>query len=409
MTQRSEPVYYVTLRPIGKKGERVDVTDRVLSFEYEDSESKNDKLKLSLNNLDLAVFDDPNWRKGNLLTVTWGYVGNLAPPRDVVIQKITGSTMLTVEAHGKAVLMHKKTKSRHFDALRRSDIVRQIATENGYGQDLQDIEDTQVVLPTIIQASLTDATFLKRLAHLEGFEFYVDFDGFHFHQKRLGQKPLRTLEYYTDPKAGDIVAFNIDTDVSFGKPGAVTVSGRDPLNKKDIKSEANNANTQRPALAPVPEASVDPVSGALSFSTTNVSTETRATTETSAKAAEREAAGQFRRAQNAAVKMTVDIVGDPRLPAKSVIEIRGIGKRFSGKYYVKDHKHTIDSSGYKSKLTLSSNGSSGTTGQKATASGADVNKKTPDKDGGQLQQSLVIDPVSGAKSIAYRDTGGRGT
>lgn len=406
MKERTEPVFLVQVKPPGSKlGERVDVSEKVISIDYDDAEGKADKFVIALNNWDLAVFDDPTWRKGTVLIVSWGYVGNMAPSREVVVQKMTGFQVLKIEALAKSVLMHKTTKSRHFDAIRRSDVARMIAQENGYGPAEQDIEDTNVVLPTLTQGSISDATFLMRLAHQEGFEFYVDFDGFHFHQKRLTQRPIRVLTWYNDPGAGDIISVNVDSDVA-AKPGAVALSGRDPLSKQDIKTEANNEVTHRPALGPVPEASVDPVTGSLTFSTNNVSTESRSTTEVNKAAASREAEGSFRRAQNVAVKMKITIVGDPRLPAKTVIEVRGLGKRLSGKYYVKSHAHKIDQNGYLSTLTLVTNGSQGTKTDKATKTAADVNKKQAETDGGKLSQSLVVDPETGTKTL-YRDTAGR--
>lgn len=404
MLERSEPVYSVLIRHPGKAAERVDVTGRVLSFEYEDDEKKADALKITVNNWDLEMFDSPLWRKGNILTVSWGYVGNMAPPRDLVIQKINGFTALTVEAHGKGMLMNKVVRSRHFDGMTRAQVVRQVAGENGYGSALVDVQDTAVVHGTIVQGQLTDAQFLRRLAHLEGFQFFVDFDGLHFHERRLGQKPLRVLTWYTPPLEGEITNVNVENDVT-GKPGALTVAGRDPLAKRDIKETADGT-TPREALAPVQEASVDPTTGQLTFATANVATETRATSESVAGAAKREAAGAYKLAQNVAVKIKFDIVGDPRLPAKSVVELAGLGRRLSGKYYLQAVKHTLGSSGYTCSVTAHSNGSGGLAGAKANTT-ASLNKKKAEGDDGKLAETLVVDPDTGSANISYRDSAGR--
>ena len=109
---RSEPVIYVKVVPNGRrKGVRIDLTDRVLNWSFDDNESKSDKLILTVDNWDLANFDTPVWAKGNILEFGYGYFGNMAPSRQMIIKKVTGSLQLNVEAFGR-----KYTLSLH-DAL----------------------------------------------------------------------------------------------------------------------------------------------------------------------------------------------------------------------------------------------------------------------------------------------------
>ena len=103
---RTEPVYFVRVKPEGSNSERVDLSERVLAFSFEDSEKKADKLVLTVDNWDLSNFDDPVWKKGNILEVSWGYPGEMAPAREVVIQKVTGFQTLSVAGHAKSVLMN---------------------------------------------------------------------------------------------------------------------------------------------------------------------------------------------------------------------------------------------------------------------------------------------------------------
>jgi phage protein D len=292
---RTEPVFYVKVVPESGGAARVDLTDRVLSFTFEDSEKKADKLVLTVDNWDLSNFDDPVWKKGNLLEVSWGYPGEMAPARECVIQKVTGFQQISVEAHAKSVLMNKVARCRTFENKKRSDVARLIAEEHGYGAGLQDIEDTGEVLPLITQARMTDAQFLRQLATREGFEFYVDFDGLHFHQRRFGQRPVRVFRWYTAPEVGEVLAINIENDVT-AKPGAVRVRGRDPLTRRDIDERGSNATTMRDSLAPVIEI-VDPETGSTRLERRNVSEEVRPSPEASAGTARREADARYRRAQ----------------------------------------------------------------------------------------------------------------
>ncbi len=192
-TDRSSPVFVVK---IGSGSERLDVSKLVTSFSYEDNESKADKLMLSVDNEDLSNFDDPIWQKGNRIQCSWGYSGAMAPQREVIIQSVKGFSILKIVAHAKSQTMNKKAVTRCFENKTRSEIVELIAKENGFSRKKQHIENTKEVIPISNQAALTDAQFIKRLAHFEGFEFFVDFDGLHFHRRRLGQKPIREVVYY---------------------------------------------------------------------------------------------------------------------------------------------------------------------------------------------------------------------
>jgi phage protein D len=90
----------------------IDISEKLLSFKYEDEERKTDKCEITIENYDLVEFDNPIWKKGGLLEVTWGYPGQMTPPRKVVIQKVKGGRELTIEALGQEELLNrvKQTK-----------------------------------------------------------------------------------------------------------------------------------------------------------------------------------------------------------------------------------------------------------------------------------------------------------
>ncbi|MEO7729592.1 MAG: contractile injection system protein, VgrG/Pvc8 family [Kofleriaceae bacterium] len=400
---RTAPSYFVKVLREGHASERLDLSDRVLSFVYEDSEAKADKLVLSVDNWDLKNFDDPVWKKGNLLEVSWGYPGDMAPTRQVVIQKVTGFQTLAVEGLARSVLMNKLARCRTFEHVTRSDVVRQLARENGYGAAYQDIEDTLHVLPLVTQARMTDAQLIRRLADREGFEFYVDFDGLHFHKRRLGQRPVRVLRWFTPPEVGEILTVNIENDVT-AKPGAVDVRGRDPLAKKDIHERGSNAKTERDSLAPVIEI-VDPETGATRLERRNIAEDIRSTAEPSSPTAKREADARYRRAQHLTVELSATVIGDPSLLAKTVVELQGISQRLSGKYYLKEAKHKIDGSGYTVELKSLRDGHSELGG--APSNGKPNRGRTADNDPDALRPVEVVDPETGRTHIDYFDNRGR--
>lgn len=432
MPLSAAPRIYVTVEPAKGKGSGPqDLSSGVLSLEYEESEKKVDKCVLTLNNQDLSYFDHPIFEKGTRLKVSWGYGGKMSPPRAVVVQKVTGALTLKVEAQGAGILMHKTPRTRTYENTTRSELVHALAKEHGFGDTERFIEQTTRTFPVITQAGLTDAAFIKRLADLEGFEFYVDFDGFHWHPRRFGQKPVRVYQYYLPPNVGDIVNFDVDNDVT-AKPGHVTVKGRDPLAKKDVKSEGNDANTKRDTLAAIPELlgtvppdgnakatnapppagevlMVNPRTGETQLKVPPAGAASSAVQTTADPGGAKKAAdGQFTRAQQAAVQLKLHLVGDPSLVAKTVVEVRGLGQRLSGKYYIHELKHSVSASGYTMDAKARTDG--GNKGKPAAASKANQNKKDgpPTGDGSaNLTPVEQVNPRTGETKTVYKDTRGR--
>lgn len=381
MSIRSAPLYAVSVLQPGQDVEPVDLTDRVVSFTYTDNERKADTLQLEVDNEDLANFDDPVWARGNILRFYFGYADETSPIREAIIRKVTGGRTLMIESHARSVLMDRVSRRRRFDNMTRSDVVRQVAEENGFtggsGAKGVHVDDTDEVM-TITQANYTDAQLLRKLAHLEGFEFFIDFDGLHWHRRKAGQRPIRRLTYYVDPGIGSIIDFHVENDIT-RKPGRVRVRGRDPIKGKNIDVVAENATeTGRDVLqefpdigtpagdgtteeeggaqASTPIGSTAPRQGA-AIQETAAQEATRPSNVQTENDARREAKGRFIKTQQSAVKMTMNIIGDPSIVAKSVVEVANMGRRLSGKYYVRAVEHTLSSNGgYETNLTLITDG-----------------------------------------------------
>jgi phage protein D len=407
---RSGPV--LSVRLLDGADEPVDLSGRVLSLSYEDAEKEADKLTLVVDNFDLSNFDAPVFKQGNRLEVSWGYAGNMSPPREVIIQKVKGFQKLQVEGLSKAILMNKLARTRVFVDSKRSEIAATIAEENGYGPEIQFIEDTEEILPVVAQARMTDAQLLRQMAQREGFEFFVDYDGFHFHRRHLGQKPIRGFVWYVD-RVGEILSIDVENDV-YAKPGAVTAKGRDPLAKEDIEERADNGSLpERDTLSSVIEI-IDKRTGEASTverAKSNASETTFPTTEPTKGAAARQAEGVFVKAQQLTVQLTFTAIGDPSLVAKSLILISGIGQTLSGRYYVSSVKHDVGK-GYTMTVKTRRDGKSAP----ATGSGSATDEGTPSKGKeneqeapppGEMSAVEVVDQRTGETRTEYRDARGR--
>ena len=366
---RTAPIVIVTVIPEGSPSVRLELSNRNLAFTYEDCETKADRLTLRIDNWDLQNFDDPIWRKGNIVEVSWGYQGNMAPTRRCKIVKVTGFQELQIEAHGLEVALNREHRVRTFEGVSRSEVARRIAKEWGYSDpSVVHIEDTKVRREVITQGKQTDAQLLRRLAQKEGFQWWIDFDGFHFHRRNLHQQPLRVIEWRPNDDSGEVISMNVENDIT-GKPGTVRIRGRDPLTRRTLDQLASHeTETKRPVLAKVQEAPGTDghrVPGFVGIGQSHVAT----TAEGSDVAAKRVASAKFAKGQQVAVKINLEMVGDPQLLAKSVIELRGVGKRLSQRYYIRTVKHVIGS-GFTCRVEMISDGSGGHATKSALVKGA---------------------------------------
>lgn len=443
MSRRDAPMFFVNVAAEGSATERLDISGRIISLEYTDSEKKADKAVLKVDNYDMRSLDEPLFKEGSIVQLGWGYEGNTSPTREVVIKKIKGSAQLDIEGNSKSVLLHKQRKTRAFENLSYREIVEQIADDAGFGDEVVFIEDfatspdRKAVLDTkrdvVTQARMTDAEFLRHLANKFGFEWYVDFDGFHFHPRRIGQKPLRKYVYFTDPGRGDILRppeIEIDTK---GKKGAVRLKGRDPMEKADIDAEANNdteanarnvnSDTQTVISVEEGQVSIDEVRTRLESLQSDsreysaqlqqnvASSDVQPTSEASQDDADVVAAGQFRRSQENAVNLKLEVVGDPQVLAKSIIEVQGIGKTHSGNYFVSEVKHKLSHAGYTMTISAKRTGKSSATGRGGGDAGGVATKgkkntqSADDNDSNELTHEITV--KDGQTRVRYVDKKGR--
>ena len=408
LADRSGPGVRITVlsNERAPSGDPLDLDGRIISFSFEDSEKKTDQASLVLDNFDLALFERDELVGGAALEVSWGYPGNMAPPRRVVVKKLKGFQQLTIEGQATSVLMNREAKTRAWSSKTRSEVVKEIAAERGYEGDFVDVEDTEEVLDSINQTAETDARFLRRLAAREEFEFFVDDGGLHWRSRDQSRPPSHVLTWFSDPGRGDILSVNVESDLA-RRVGKVEVRGRDPVTKATIEAPASSETVERATLGETVEV-VDPETGTSSLQQRNATASVHPTSAPTPAAAQRESAARFRRAERETVKLTLQVVGDPTLRAKEVIEVRGISSLLSGKYYVTSAKHSISSSGYTVELKLTRDGGGRQSQAAASAQGqpqGGERNQTAPATGGELTSVEVVDPTSGASHVEYRRDG----
>lgn len=433
MANTAAPRFHLRIRRPGEaESQPLPDTARVLSFRFEDVEDKADKLTLTVDNHDLSAFDGDLWAEDNIIEFQFGYPGAMSPPREAVIQVAKGWNPMTVEADAKdAAVMNRLARTdRVWDGVKRSDVVREICRSYGYADEQLQIEDTKLVVDHVTQAGMTDLQLIRSLAAREGFEFYIDWDGVHFHKRNTKQKPTKTLVYFADPNVGDVISVSLEKDKRAGKPGAVTLKGKDAKTGEAFEVRADNQTTQgeRTGLAENllvhgTEATeielINGVTGAEAGVVTVASKQAVAqsaqelvapTTETSKAAAQRSANGAYLKQQLRGITLTLGVRGDALLFAKSVVELRAFGTKLSGNWYVKNVVHDLTAD-YRMTIKVSRDGLNGQGVPTAAPKNAQdgPNPPGPGADGTAAQELGPIDNVDafGNVTTTYGPTGGK--
>ena len=391
-----------------------DITHEITSFVFEDNEDELDVMELSITDRHLQFVDDPLFQEGNEIVARFGYADDLSLSRVAVIKEIDydfpdgGDPTITIKAYDKGHKLTGKQIQRVWQKLAPgilySEIAEQIAREHGL---MPVVRKTVGRHLRVVQGNVSDAQFLKGLAAksrdrdgkgVTGYAFYVQDDELHFHPRGLDARPALVLEYFTD-REGVLRSFKPSTQSQSVK-GAGTETkavGVDPRKKKHIEHKANNATTPERVSLGKKTYLVDGGTGDGKFrkqeSGKIVPSPERSESfheEPRQEPAQDKAESHFKNAGMRQVEATAVTIGIPSLVAKQNIEVRGVGRKFSGVYYCTSVRHVFQD-GYSCELKL-----------KRNALGKGAGAKAAEVKGKQNKQEAPRHPKRQAASQAKR-------
>jgi phage protein D len=319
------------------------LAQRLLRFEFIDSEKKKDEVTLTFQNTDLKMLDAPVFAPGQKLAISWGWPGQLCPPRRMVITQVKAGDPFVVVGHCMLQLLDKEKRSGRWENATASEVVREIAEGYGYAGTYLLLDDTEE-RGTFVQAYQTDARFLAKLARQHGREFYIDAAGLHWARRATDREPVRVLHYRTDPERGSILdppQFEIDLSKPTGK---VRVVARHPVTKAIVEATAGPtnddsvANLGREDLVGDPDGDPGLRGGRLAR------TDVRAASFMTQEQAQRLAWAHYYARIKGRYKLTLpSVIGDSRVGAKNLIGVYGMSETADGLYYLTEVRDTIES------------------------------------------------------------------
>lgn len=291
--------------------------------------------------------DDALFAEGGEVEIRMGYVDSL---ETVMMGEITGlepefaagdPPMLIVRGYDRRHRLLRGRKTRSFVKMKDSDVASQIARDAGLKAKAT---GTRVALEYVLQHNQTDLEFLQERAGRIGYEVVVEDNTLHFRPHQHAKKAALTLSL-----DDGLLEFHPRTSTLM-QVGKLEVRAWDPKKKAAITGQAaaGKETTQMGGGTTGPKAA-DKAFGRTSAATVDRPVSTPAE-------ADQIALGQLDEMALAYVSGDGVSIGRTDLRAGTVVEIEGLGKRFSGPYYVTSTTHSCSpTEGYRTAFTVKRN------------------------------------------------------
>jgi phage protein D len=279
---------------------------------------------------------------GNAVEIQMGYAKDL---KTIITGEITALEpefsqesvpVLGVRGHDLRHRLLRGNQTKSFLKVKDSEIASQIATSRGLNAK---VTDSKVKLEYVLQHNQTDWDFLKTRAERIGYEVVVDKKDLYFRPHKNFAGKVLTLTYRKD-----LVEF-FPRLSSLNQVSQVEVRGWNPQDKEVVVSKAGVGKENSKMGGHKTGSQIIRTFGKSSNTIVDQPMSTKAE-------ADEMALGQFRDISIAYVIAEGSSLGNPDLRIGKVIEVKGIGKRFSGLYYVTttEHKFSPDQ-GYQTLFT----------------------------------------------------------
>jgi phage protein D len=290
--------------------------------------------------------DDTLLGEGTELEIRVGYADSL---KTMIVGEVTSLEPEFPEGEARAMKVHgydllhrfrRGRKTRSFVKMKDSDIASQIARELNLRTQ---VDDTQVTHEYVLQNNQTDIDFLLERARRIRYEVVIEDKTLRFRKAANDKGQVVSLEY------GFTLRSFYPRLSTMQQVSEVVVQGWDPKTKKAIAGRARQGdelskmNGSKLGFA---------ISEQAFFKSETVIVDKPIYSEGEALQI---AKGKFNDMTVAFITGEGLATGNTDIQAGQVIELKKLGKRFSGLYYVTSATHMVDQTGYTTKFTVQRN------------------------------------------------------
>ena len=246
-----------------------------------------------------------------------------------------------------SIIMDRETQSVAWSDVKDSDVVNSILGNYGYTADVQSTNALhETNKHTLIQRE-SDLGFIRRLSRRNGYNFWITVDEngdetAHFRRPELsGNAEAELVINLEDPNLGSI---DIEWDVEY------------PTSMEGKQLDLNTKDDMDVAVSETPQEILGSDGlGAITGDTRSVHLSAPADDTGDLQARGEGAIIEADWFIKASCQTTLENLGNP-VRANTIIDLKGAGSRYSGKYYVSGVKHIIDASQHKMEIELIRNG-----------------------------------------------------
>jgi phage protein D len=333
------------------------VANRLISLTYDSNTDIADMFTVVLMNPENELTDSPLFHIGKTVEIHMGYGGELEPMMLGTIASVqpsfpeSGAPTLTIAGYDRSYALRRNEPAQDlWKGMTDSVIAAAIAAENG----LIPVVDPSPRIQEELPQSASDMALLKELARANYFETYVFWDRLYFQFPRPQTEAYR-LEWgknlinfsprlargttegtqvvrgYDERVAEAVVGVATTTDISMDD--VVERLGQDGLDLVlDLGRQAINSRRAKNPQPPAGE-TADSAGGAM-----------------------RVATSLLQELMEGLYEGSGSCIGIPALRAGRMINITGVGKRFSGRYRLRRVTHTLGADGYRTHFEVSQRG-----------------------------------------------------
>jgi phage protein D len=343
--------FYVPAFELRLRGRPVaqDVVRDVMSVTYKDNVAEIDSFEVVINNWDAVnrtykYSDDTLFDPGSEIELRMGYRGRgdleLMISGEITALKpaFPAGGQPTLAISGLNLLHRFRGKQESHTYLDKTD--SEIAQEVGsrVQVDVRTDPRNEPRHAYLVQDNVYDLVFLMERARANGYDLLVEEPPNQPRRLYFGPSTRILRETYRLVYGGSLVEFQPNLTTA-NQVGEVVVRGWDPIRKEKIEYRATMAELDTQGLgsgvAPGVQKSFEDRKEIVSTHVVESQAEAR-----------RLAVETLQQIAKGLVTATGSTVGLPHLRAGSVVEVGGLGERFSGRYFVTDTTHAMGDAGY---------------------------------------------------------------